>query len=207
MFRGVFLRMVLPVALGLILGGGCATDQEATRQASRPLVQPYRGLAGQRVAVLVSADDHTLYRYPAAPQAVARAATVALARAVPSARLMNPRELNTFLAANPYWETLPPADLFARLDVDRLILIDLAHYSTHEPGNAHEWRGLILADVIVHERDRPNQPVFRAPVQAEFPSKPSLGVLDADDATIQLGLLDAFQRHFVLLFAETAEGR
>ena len=69
------------------------------------------------------------------------------------------------------------------MDVDKIVLIDLVEYRTHEPGNSYIWQGLITANIGVidaHASD-PDNFVYYNTVQVRFPEESSIGVVDADD--------------------------
>jgi hypothetical protein len=94
--------------------------------------------------------------------------------------------------------------LLKRLDVDRLIIIDLATYSTHEPGNTHVWRGVVTASVSVAdaEVENPNNLTYTQAVGARFPESQPVGVLDAEESTIEMGLNREFATRVATLFFE-----
>ncbi|MFP4145912.1 MAG: hypothetical protein ACOCTI_05460 [Phycisphaeraceae bacterium] len=201
-FRSIFCRaacltllITLPTATGCGIGpwmahGIAGGDKTADVKAK------YRGLENQDVAVLVAADPASLAEHPRAPELVSRAVSGQIAKYVPGIGVANPGELAAFQRRNPYWKTQRPSELIDRLDVDRLVLIDLADYRTHEPGNAHVWQGVIAGTVSVIEADAedPDQAAFFDVAQVRFPEDKVLGVVDADDETIQLGMLQAFAR-------------
>ncbi len=154
----------------------------------------YLGLANQKVAVMSAADAHLLHLYPQAPTLVSQAVSKRIARHVPGVTLIIPKELAAFLKANPYWANLPYSQLVDKLGVDKVVLIDLIEYQTHEPGNAYVWQGLITANIGVidaHAAD-PDNLVYQNTVSVRFPEKSSVGIVDADHESIQLGMLYLF---------------
>ena len=164
----------------------------------------YKGLAGKRVAVIVAADEQTLYGHPGAPLSISKAVSSQLASALPDVKVSNPEQVVDFQRKNPYWATLPYKMLLKRLDVDRLIIIDLATYSTHEPGNTHVWRGVVTASVSVAdaEVENPNNLTYTQAVGARFPESQPVGVLDAEESTIEMGLNREFATRVATLFFE-----
>jgi hypothetical protein len=162
----------------------------------------YLGLADQRVAVMVAADSHMLYQYPSAPDNVCRAVTAAIAKNVPGVTTTIPDEVTAFQQANPYWINMRYGKLAEHLNVDKIVLIDLIEYQTHEPGNAHIWQGLITANIGVIDAGAqdPDNFVYQNTVGAKFPEESTIGLIDSDDETIELGMVFLFTRKGAGLF-------
>jgi len=188
-----------PLLLALcLIGPGCETWEEKAKMVD--VQAEYLGLDDQRVAVMVAADSHMLYQYPDAPLNVCKAVTSRLTKNIPGITTTIPDEIARFKTDNPYWTNLPYGQLTEKLGVDKIVLIDLIEYQTHEPGNAHLWQGLITGNVgvIAHDAADPDNFVFHNTVSAQFPEASTVGVIDSDDETIQLGM--------VFLFAKRAAG-
>lgn len=207
--RPAFHRLAL-ASLALILLGGCnivgyTADAIAGGQKKKATVEAdYRGLDGRRIAVVVSADDHTYFEYPGAPLAVSSAVTERLAAAIPGAKLVDPKQIDRFQRENPYWNTLSYRELSSRLGVERLVYIDLTDYTTHEPGNKHVWRGIISANVGAAEAESADGTalVYSTVVRASYPEGNPVGVLDADDRSIELGMNQVFAAMVANLFRD-----
>src|SRR6185369_10342083 len=60
----------------------------------------YSGLANKSVAVLVAADERTLYLYPGAPLAVGQSVSSQLAASVPGVRIADPHKMQQFQENN-----------------------------------------------------------------------------------------------------------
>lgn len=195
MKRGVNMRL-----LGLLLMGLCLTAAGCeTMAGQKKLVDvqaEFLGLAEQRVAVIVAADSHMLYQYPDSRANVCRAITAKLAKNVPGITTTIPDKIDVFQEDNPYWINMRYGELAERLGVDKIVLVDLIEYQTHEPGNAHLWQGLITANIGVIDKDAvdPDNFVFQNTVTARFPEDSTVGVIDSDDETIQLGMVFLFAR-------------
>jgi hypothetical protein len=156
----------------------------------------YLDLADRRVAVMVAADGHTLHRYPDAPLRLCRAMTTRIATHVPGVTTTIPSQIIQYQQDNPYWMNLRYGDLAKKLDVDKIVLIDLVEYQTHDPGNAHIWQGRITANVGVidaNARD-PDNFVYHNTVSVQFPQGSDIGIIDSDNDTIQLGMVVMFAR-------------
>ena len=207
------LRAVAMLAMVSAIGGcsliGFAAHVIAGDPASRTVTvsAQYDGLDHQAVAVLVSADEYTYFEHPDATSAVCQHVSALLASSIPGVRVIDPHQIDAFQKKNPFWNTLPYGDLLQRLQVHRLIYIDLIRYTLHEPGNTYVWRGAVAANVGVAagEVSDPNQFVFNTTVEAHYPQSGSIGVVNADKATIRFGLLQSFTKQIVDLFQDHDE--
>lgn len=182
------------VAAGAVI---FARDKEVEVEAA------YRGLAGQRVGVLVAADDATFFRFPQATRRVNEAVVIGLANALPDATLLTPAAAEDYVKRNPYWATRRPATLMRELGVTRLVTVDLNRYATHEAGNRSVFRGIISANVSVCEADGvdPDNRAFDREVLAQFPDAGTeFGVINGDEAQIEAAVLSAFSTEVANLF-------
>lgn len=164
----------------------------------------YLGLEGQRVAVLVDTDISVAFQQPLAQLEVASAISDRIASEVPEVTVRDAREIVEFQQRNIYWNTSPYAELMERLDVDRLVLIELVEYRLHEPGNVNIWRGLMTANVGVTEAeaDQPNNQVYATTVSVEYPRDSEVGLLNADERTVRMATLEMFTHATVGKFFE-----
>lgn len=169
----------------------------------------YLDLEGQRVAVMVDVDPTVMYRHPLAQAEIATVISEGIAEHVGDVTVRDAEEIIRFQQRNLYWNTSPYADLMERLEVDRLVLVELVDYRLHEPGNANIWRGLITANVGIAEADarRPNDFAYATTVSVKYPPNREVGVLNADQRTIRLATLDLFSRATVGKFYEHEESR
>lgn len=162
----------------------------------------YTKLADKKTAILVAADEYILYRHRHSTLAVARAVGTRLAEHVPGIEIVPPSDVIAFQDKNPYWTTVPYGELVGKLGVDRLVVIDLIEYRTHEPGNAYVKQGMIAAEVNVVEAESedPDNPAFVTTVRAQYPEEGELGMVNSDDETIEVGVLVLFSRDAAGLF-------
>jgi len=169
----------------------------------------YRGLENQTVAVLVAADEYTLFEHPTAPAAVCRQVSSKLATEITGVHVLNPKQIDQFQKDNPYWNTTAYSELLDRLGVERLVLIDLITYALHEPGNNYQWRGQIVANIGVCEAqgDDPDQFVFATTLQTYYPHGGSIGLIHSDRQTTQMGLHSIFAQKLLYLFKDHETAR
>jgi hypothetical protein len=180
--------------------GGGVTRQKVKGQ--------YFGLENKTIAVIVAADDMTLFRYPNASFMICRATSARISDEITGARVVDPKQIVKFQKDNPYWNTLMLSDLLARLGVERMVYIDLVEYETHEAGNQHVGQGRIVGNVSVLEADAvargldADQFAFSAAVHSLYPEEHGFGVIDADMQTLELAVVSIFSRDTVRLFRD-----
>ena len=131
-FRGISQQflVLISTATAIFAVEGCQISGWADYVLSGPNRQievdaEYRGLENQTAAVMVMADDYTLYRHPDVATLVAKAVGGRIAESVPTATLVDPQQIEQFVHDNPYWSTQPYGQLMGRLEVDRMVLIDV----------------------------------------------------------------------------------
>lgn len=164
----------------------------------------YLGLEGKTVAVLVAADEYTLFAHPEAPSAVSRAVSRQIAADIKNVTLMNPKDLAAFQKDNMYWHTMPYGDIVKRLKVDRVVFIDMAQFSTHDGSDKTLWRGTVDANVgiIASDNKNPDDLVFQTRTRARFPNDKPVGVLESNDESIKTGVIAAFAQKVSNLFRD-----
>jgi hypothetical protein len=162
----------------------------------------YKKLDNQHVAVMVAASDKILVNYPRARPALTRSISQALAKNVKGISLMNPDEVIRYQQENQYWHTLPYGQLIDRMDVDVLVLVDLVEYQTHEPGNRHEFRGVINANVNVIDADAQDSDklVFNTQVGVQYPRNSQIPLINRDQETVESKTVKRFTRRAAGLF-------
>ncbi len=156
----------------------------------------YLELVDKRIAVMVSADEYTLFRFPRATDRVGQAVASAIQANVENAVVSIPRDVSEYQRKNPYWINSRPSRLIDDLGVDRLVIIDLNEYRTNEEGNASVWRGVIDGTVSVHEADSedPDNRSFEKQIRAEYPEGGTFGLVseDANQDKIEAAALQKF---------------
>lgn len=199
------LRSVVLLAVllgGTLVAGGCdlvgwaAQGMRGDEDAPIDVEAEYLDMAGKRIAVMVSADEYTLFRFPRATDNVGQAVSSAIQANVEGATVSIPREVAAYQRKNPYWITSRPSRLITDLGVDRLVIIDLNEYRTNEAGNASVWRGVIDGSVSVYEADGedPDNRTYEKQVRAEYPEGGTFGLISesADQAKIEAAVLKLF---------------
>lgn len=194
--------MTLPgCVIGNLLGG---MAQNAEYQKLIQVLPEYDGLEDKSVAVIVNTDLSTLYEYPQVARQIAAGISLNIQRAIPSARVMNPDKVIAWQFNTAQWSAMPYGDLAARLQVDRIVYVDMYEYRLHPPGNSWIYEGVCAATIGVIERDNFDPDSF-AHAMSTITTFPDLRNLTRDEATperVQLGLLAKFIQDTSRLFYE-----
>ena len=162
----------------------------------------YRGLEGKTIAVLVAADEFLLFRHPDEQEQDGRVVSGRLQENLEGARVVHPDLVVEWQEQNPYWQTLLYSELIEKVGTEAIVLIDIANYQLHEPGNRYEKRGAVTANVGVIEANAPDADDFTYFNTGSyvFPEDMEEGLINEDDESIQLGLLTLFSRDAAGLF-------
>ena len=192
-----FALLAIASSMNLIVGCnvvGYALSPLRDAEKTTNIKAAYTGLNDQRVAILVDADEYTLFAHPHSQRLVAEAVGRELRNHLPGVSVSDPAQIEQFQRRNPAWISVPYRDLFSQLDVDRLIFIELVEYRMHEPGNRYVWQGVIVGNVGVAEQDasNPDQLAFLTTVSTKYPPDRPLPMLEADEQTMELATLKSF---------------
>lgn len=203
------LAMLLLAPVVLALAGcevmGFAAHMFAGGERARDVAARYTELDGRSVAVLVAADSHLMHAYPQAASAITRVVSRQIGEHVSDVRVKNPYDVIDYQRMHGHWYSVPYAELLAEMNVDRLVLIDLFEYRTHEPGNRHVFQGVATGNVLViaADSDDPDNADFEEVIHVEFPEYGSkVGTVETqiDAQTVQIGLVQLFSRQTARLF-------
>lgn len=148
--RPITIFCLVALVLGL---AGCQSLGYGKKEKLIDVSAQYTGLADKRVAVVVSTNDHTAFNYPKARAIITNEVSRRIMTNVPGAQVSDPKEVLVWQDENAYWATRPPSMLIRQLNVDRLVLVEVGEYRTHEPGDKHVLRGVISATVNIVSAD------------------------------------------------------
>ena len=148
---------LLFMVAGMLTLPGCEAFNRFPGEAEIIEVQAkYLGLNDKTVAVVVSVSDHTNFNYPEARQRITGEVTRRIKVGVPGVTVTEPYKILKWQDDNPYWSTRPPSAMIEQLDVDRLVLVEIGQYRTHEPGDKYVLRGVITANINIVEAEAPD---------------------------------------------------
>jgi hypothetical protein len=201
-------RTILAGAITLLaaaLTSGCAILGLAAYAAPKPNeAASYKGLEKKRVAVMVWTDRAMSIDWPKLQLDLARGIQ---SRLVAQAQQRNPPmelEGTTFAAPesvirfqrdHPETETQAITDVAPRMDIDRLIYIEIEQFYTRPEESLELYRGSIIANLKVIENSASKAKVaFQADrMHVSYPPKsPDEGMPGLNDADVYEKTLEAF---------------
>ncbi len=196
------LRAITVIIAGLGLAGcgverllgGMAQNYEYSKLIE---VHPaYNGLENMKVAVLVDVDMSTLFQFPDVALTIGTNVSNRLRDNVPGIKVLSAALVSEWQFRTPQWSAMPYGEVCERLDVDRLVRIDVQEYRLHPPGNNWLWDGVCTATVGIVEREGfdPDGFADMFTVAVAYPDMQGVTRESADAARIQMGLLSLFVR-------------
>lgn len=193
------LGLIVMVGMCVLLAG---CEPRSVTQKVIDVQGQYDDLANRSVAVVVSMSDYTEFKHPQAKQRIAEEIARLIQANVPGATLTSPNEIIAWQQENAYWATRPPSMLIKQLKVERLVLVEIGEYRTHEPGDKHVLRGVISASVNIVEAEAADPDNFGASfsknVMYPEPGESKIGRVGDDEQVIEL--------RTQIRFCETAAG-
>lgn len=151
----------LVVLLGVcLLISGCET--RPVNQVVTDVKGQYADLTNRSVAVVVSMSDFAEFNHPNAKAMITQEMARRIQANVPGVILTSPSEILAWQKENSYWATRPPSMLIKQLKVERLVLVEIGQYRTHEPGDKHVLRGVISASINIVEAEAADPDNFGA---------------------------------------------
>lgn len=158
------------LVVGVLLLVGCETPG-----ARKPIdvEASYLGLNNRSVAVLVSTSDHIDFKHPDARRLITEEIARRIMINVPGVKVTDPTQIIAWQAKdeNRYWAARPPSAMVRHFAVDRLVLVEIGEYRTHDPGDKYVLRGIVSATVNIYEAEtgNPDNPSAMFPKNVMYP--------------------------------------
>ena len=202
-WAAILLAMITHVS-GCNYFGYIAQGLAGEKDRTSKYTAEYRGLEGKRFVVLVTTDSQTVHEAPTAPKALNQMVSRKIIKYVDQTISTPYEDIEKFETANRYWQISPYSEIYEKLDVERLVHIELLSFSTHEPGNEQIWQGSAAARVCIAEaeNDDPDNFAYCQTVNAKFPPDRPVGLLDANHDLVQRGLVVTLSSEIVNLFRD-----
>ena len=173
----------------LILLAGCNSTGSLSEKKIDVEAQ-YVDLANRSVAIVVSMSDYTEFKHPDAKRMITEEMTRRIQANVPGVTLTRPKDIIAWQKENAYWATRPPSMLIDQLKVERLVLVEIGEYRTHEPGDKHVLRGVVSASINIVEAESADPDNFGASftknVMYPEPGKSKVGRVGEDEQLIEV---------------------
>jgi hypothetical protein len=205
--RGLTALGPITLALsGLFTLGGCALFGFVAQAMPKPPVQPpYKGLAGQTVAVIVWVDRGARIDFPQLPLDTTTGVQQKVTPPEKDAPDVlkgttfpyQPASMVRFTREHPELEGASAQELAANLNVTRLIYVEVDRFQTRADAAVSLYRGTMAGTVRVVEKDPQTGKTKIAyeenDITAHFPPKgPEEGSMDIGDARTYVGTVQAF---------------
>lgn len=196
-------------AIGMIAGG---MAESARRAGSHDVYAEYEGLKGKSFAAVVAVDRAIESESPGLAARLTGRINILISDAhaqMPDGATAGPRvdRLLKVLYNNPSWVAMPRSDVAEILGVDRLIVVDLAAYRLHEPGNQYVWSGMAGGTVSVYETDGPlpDDAAYEKSIAVTFPDGDGYMVTDYPFEAVNTELSNRFANRVAWLFFQHKE--
>ncbi|MBX3323384.1 MAG: hypothetical protein KF757_10370 [Phycisphaeraceae bacterium] len=207
---GLLTLLAVPGCMVGTLVGGMAAS--AKRHGDHMVYTDYEGLSNKSFAAVVVADRVIEAEYAGLTATMMQRINNMIAEAhaqLPDGAIAAPNvdRMLRVLYANPRWVAMPRQDVAKMLGVDRLIVVDLAVYRLHEPGNVHIWDGVAAGTVSVFEADgpMPDDAVYEKAITVTFPDGRGFMTTDLRFDVVNTELSRRFSNRVAWLFFDHKE--
>jgi hypothetical protein len=195
------LLILAPLLLWLPTGVGCNLISVPfvlfAPDPTEEVPAEYAHLKGQRVVILVWAEQATLYEFPKVQVSLASHVRYFLKEKLPDLDIVAPSKVVRYMRNNPDWATESPAKIGKLFKADAVMMLELMELNTREPGSPNLYRGRARARVTMYDltgdEERPKGMALK-PAEAVYPPDRPIGVLRADDRAIRAALYQEFGR-------------
>ena len=211
------LVILLPSAFILTLSGCQILGIAAYKLKPPETIQPkYMGLENQSAGVMVWADRGLRIDWPSLQLDLANAVQTKLVEFQKAGKReaktlagtsfpVLPKSIVRYQMDHPEIEAMPMTDVAPKIGVGRLIYVEIQDFATRSAEQLALFRGTGNATVKVIEvhDDEATTAFEQNNVQAAFPAKaPTEGVVNANDAQIYAGTIDALATEIARLFVQ-----
>jgi len=149
-------------------------------------------LAGHRVAIVVWADQGTLFEYPYIRFELAEYVAYHLKQKIRPVGLVSNREIAAYQQSHYDWDSVAPARIGQQFDADLVLYVEVLEYTTRGGGAEYLLSGRGRVALAVHDvRAEPDrQRVYHGEAQVRYPESGSLGSSEAITAVVHRRTLD-----------------
>lgn len=201
---GILLLLAIAVVLH-----GCAAAEIIDRAIPKSVDAQYKGLAGQKVAVMIWADRALRIDYPSLTIDTANATQSCLIAKTDQAELKDTqfpweaRSVARFQKEHPEIEGRPVTEYAQRISgITRLVSIEVAEFSTHSDMAVQLLKGNMTGNVKVIEIENGKAKIAyeRSGITVAYPPKAPAGVSTMPESGIYAGTVQAFGLEVAQLF-------
>jgi hypothetical protein len=189
--------MAVP-GLALVLMGLCSCNAllypiiATSPDPTKKVAAEFGRLAGHRVAIVVWADQGTLFEYPYIRFELAEYIAYYLKQKVRPLGLVSNREVAAYQQSHYDWDSMAPARIGQQFDADLVLYVEVLEYTTRGGGTEYLLSGRGRVALAVHDvRAEPDrQRLYHGEAQVRYPESGSLGLSEATTAIVHRRTLD-----------------
>lgn len=180
---------------------GCFLFAASAAVAGQKVEAQYRGLADKSVAIVIYTDQATTNEFPAAREELSSFIAAQLREHVPTAKLLDPREVINWQDDTLNWFGLSEKEIGKHFSVDRVLYIELLDYSVSENRGFGDLQGHLRANCKVYEVDAPGEtPAWTSLVDVSFPTDRPLDPSQTSPDAIRARTLQRFTEQLINSF-------
>lgn len=160
------------------------------------------------VAVAIYADPKVMYEYPGAKYELSSAICSELAKNVKETKVLDYRKILAYQAGDLQWDAIDRTELGKKLGADYLLYVTMIDFTTHEPGSATLMRGIIRAEVELHDCSKPERTsiVWRCTdFEIRIPENAPVTQMSADDRILRAETVRRFSDQLAKKFYKHEE--
>lgn len=189
------LAVLVLSAAGLCLGGcnylsylmylGSPTMPSKTIE---PEYKGYAQLEGKSIAVVVFADQKTLFDYPDLREQICSVVGYQMTKNIRRLKTVDHQRIAKFQDENLNWESMDRTELGHKLKADYVLYISVEDFSTLEPGSTYLQRGRLEAQTALYQCSLPEKDACVWPggqMQVAYPENDAVGQINLDERTLR----------------------
>jgi hypothetical protein len=190
------LCLLLPVCLLAPLTVGCGNIMYFIWPFDRTVTVPaeFDGLEDHTVAIVVFAQETTLFEHPRVPLHLSTIASAMLRKEIESVTTVDPMKVTAYQSKNINWAEMDRTALGKALKADFVLFVSLVEFSTVEEGYVDLLRGHINGEAKLFDCSKPeiDSLVWTCPnIRLEFPKTPTVRNARNEEA-IRMTILKMF---------------
>ncbi len=201
--RLLMTALLAAAPLGL---SGCWLFAASQESQGTKVPAQYLGLADKSLAIVVYADQASTDEFPSSRTEISNFLAAAFRTKLPSARLLDQREVSAWQDDTLNWNALPEKDIGKHFSTDRVLYIELIAYTTRANASFGDLQGHIKAVCKVFEVDQPgNGPAWSDVVEVRWPKDRPLDPTTGSEIAVRKRALELFSTELVNRFVEHRE--
>jgi hypothetical protein len=205
--------IMLLLAATLLFGSGCYVGHFfswlfAPRHPKKFVPAEYK-LKADMLLILPYAGTDILFNNPTASVEVAQGVMMEIARHLSGKvkRVVNPVQVLQFQENNLDWQSMSLVDVGRKFKADKVLYVELTHYSMIEPDSVNLLRGRISARVEVVDATAQGdaKPVYSTDADVIFPPDRPVDIMEASERMVRQVTIAQFAQTVIRKFYDHKE--